>query len=85
MSWIWGVVAVLVIWAGVTAMRRTAEADPHTRTPARPHAPDNEIDHATLEQAERELRDLDVFQQPEQGFRGDDWGPGTGRYGPPIG
>jgi len=38
------------------------------------------IDAAELEAAEREVRDLDVHQRPEDGFEGDDWGPGAGRH-----
>ena len=37
-----------------------------------------EPDHDELEAAERELRDLGVHQRPEDGFEGDDWGPGAG-------
>ena len=82
MNWVWGVVAVLVIWAAISAMRREGD---DRRPDAKVPEPDDAIDHAELEQAEREIKDLDVFQQPEEGFRGDDWGPGTGKYGPPIG
>jgi hypothetical protein len=35
------------------------------------------VDQAELEAAEREVRDLDVHQRPDDGFEGDDWGPGT--------
>ncbi|HSE45279.1 MAG TPA: hypothetical protein VLA89_08105 [Gemmatimonadales bacterium] len=35
-------------------------------------------DHDELEAAEREVRDLGVQQRPEDGFEGDDWGPGAG-------
>ena len=37
------------------------------------------VDAAELEAAEREVRDLDVNQRPEDGFAGDDWGPGAGK------
>jgi len=37
-----------------------------------------EPDHDELEAAEREVRDLGVQQRPEDGFEGDDWGPGAG-------
>jgi hypothetical protein len=37
------------------------------------------VDAAELEAAEREVRDLDVNQRPEDGFEGDDWGPGAGK------
>ncbi len=39
----------------------------------------SDIDHAELEAAEREVRDLDPSIPPEQGFEGDDWGPGVPR------
>ena len=56
------------------------------RKPAAPSAPPvwddrvEPIDAAELEAAEREVRDLDVHQRPEDGFEGDDWGPGAGRH-----
>ncbi len=37
------------------------------------------VDAAELEAAEREVRDLDVHQRPEDGFEGDDWGPGAAK------
>jgi hypothetical protein len=39
---------------------------------------DEGIDREELEAAEREVRDLDATQRPEDGFTGDDWGPGSG-------
>lgn len=95
-SWLWGIAALLVLWAGVAAMRRRAEyGERRTRQPeprAAPRAPaggrddDEQIDWETLEQAEREVKDLDVSQQPDDGFTGDDWGPGAPRKKgfPPI-
>lgn len=44
---------------------------------------DEGIDRDELEQAEREVRDLETHQRPEDGFPGDDWGPGAGRPRPP--
>jgi hypothetical protein len=44
---------------------------------------DEEIDREELEAAEREVRDLDAKQRPDDGFLGDDWGPGAGRPRPP--
>ena len=41
------------------------------------------IDYQELEEAEREVRDLESHQKPEEGFLGDDWGPGAGRPRPP--
>ena len=37
------------------------------------------VDPDALERAEREVRDLGLDHQPEEGFEGDDWGPGTPR------
>ena len=47
------------------------------------NSPDDAIDREELEQAEREVRELDAKQRPEDGFLGDDWGPGAGRPRPP--
>lgn len=44
---------------------------------------DDEIDREELEAAEREVRDLDPKGRPEDGFPGDDWGPGASRPRPP--
>jgi hypothetical protein len=44
---------------------------------------DQGIDRQTLEAAEREVRDLDSMQRPEEGFERDDWGPGAARPRPP--
>jgi hypothetical protein len=46
-------------------------------------ADDDGIDREELEAAEREVRDLDPSARPEDGFLGDDWGPGAGRPRPP--
>jgi hypothetical protein len=43
----------------------------------------DQIDREELEQAEREVRDLGAHQRPEDGYLGDDWGPGAGRPRPP--
>lgn len=39
------------------------------------------IDRETLEEAEREVRDLDASARPEAERPGDDWGPGVARPG----
>jgi hypothetical protein len=44
---------------------------------------DEGIDRDELEQAEREVRELESHQRPEDGFLGDDWGPGVGKPRPP--
>jgi hypothetical protein len=57
----------LVVWLAFPGVRRRRreEVEP----------PDRE----ELDQAEREVRDLDLGQDPEEGWAGDDWGPGAGR------
>jgi hypothetical protein len=44
---------------------------------------DEGIDREELEQAEREVRELGMQHRPEEGFLGDDWGPGAGKPRPP--
>jgi hypothetical protein len=41
------------------------------------------IDREELEEAEREVRELDARHRPDEGFLGDDWGPGAGKPRPP--
>ena len=36
----------------------------------------DDIDWEELERAEEEIRDVDPLANPEEGFEGDDWGPG---------
>jgi hypothetical protein len=43
------------------------------------HGEDDGIDREELEEAEREVRDLETSQRPDDGFEGDDWGPGVAR------
>ncbi len=60
-------VAVLA-WLLAPGRKRPPDADDPVEQP--------EVDE--LEAAEREVRDLDLHQRPEDGFQGDDWGPGAG-------
>lgn len=50
---------------------------PGAKQQATPDDPVEPVDEAELEAAEREVQDLDVNQRPEDGFEGDDWGPGA--------
>jgi hypothetical protein len=43
-----------------------------------------EIDRDELEEAEREVRELEAGSVPDEESLGDDWGPGTGRPRPPT-
>jgi hypothetical protein len=45
---------------------------------------DDGIDREELEAAEREVRELDSGRRPEDGFEGDDWGPGAAQPRPPV-
>jgi hypothetical protein len=45
---------------------------------------DDGIDREELEAAEREVRELDSGRKPEDGFEGDDWGPGAAQPRPPV-
>jgi hypothetical protein len=42
------------------------------------------IDRDELEAAEQEVRELESGQRPEEGFEGDDWGPGAAKPRPPV-
>jgi hypothetical protein len=44
---------------------------------SRHRSPSHDIDRDALEQAEREVRDLGIDHHPDDGFEGDDWGPGA--------
>jgi len=44
---------------------------------------EDDINWDELEKAEDEIRDLDPQANPDEGFEGDDWGPGTSRK-PPL-
>jgi len=45
---------------------------------------DDGIDREELEAAEREVRELESGRAPEDGFEGDEWGPGAARPRPPV-
>jgi hypothetical protein len=77
-----------VLWAGITYLRRLREqgetGPPRPRANVgRPKDAGGGIDYEELERAEREVKDLDVGTRPEDGFEGDDWGPGAAPR-PPI-
>lgn len=42
------------------------------------------IDRAELEEAERQVRELDADHRSDDDVPGDDWGPGTARPKPPM-
>jgi hypothetical protein len=67
------VVAAFVIWL----LRRERYPGP------RLHG-DPGIDREELEAAEREVRELESSQRPDDDVLGDDWGPGAARPRPPV-
>jgi hypothetical protein len=70
------IAGVLVVALGVWLRRRRAYPGP------RLHG-DAGIDREELEQAEREVRELDPAS-PDDERPGDDWGPGAARPRPPA-
>jgi hypothetical protein len=69
---------LLIACAAVVALILWLRRDRRYPGP-RLHSENDGIDYEELEQAEREVRELGSNQKPEDGFRGDDWGPGTPR------
>jgi hypothetical protein len=68
-------VTALLVWLFRRSGRGGATAPPAAEWEDVVEPPDAD----ELEAAEREVRDLDVHQRPEEGFEGDDWGPGSGK------
>lgn len=68
------VAATFVVWL----LRRRRYPGP------RLHGSATEIDREELEEAEREVKELDITQRPEDDVLGDDWGPGAARPRPPV-
>lgn len=81
---------MLALWGALVWLRRRGEArvddpvsgrivrEPRAEAGARGRG-DDEIDYAALEEAEREVKDLeaDGRGRPREDAAGDDWGPGT--------
>ena len=81
---LWAVLAVLCAWGFITIVRRISEQEQSEKLPDgklnRSYQRDSlqdSIDWDELEKAEDEVRDIDPMARPEDGFEGDDWGPGT--------
>jgi hypothetical protein len=69
---------LLIAFAAVVALILWLRRDRSYPGP-RLHSENDGIDYEELEQAEREIRELGSDRRPEDGFQGDDWGPGTPR------
>jgi hypothetical protein len=69
MGLVWVVLLVIgvAVWLRGRSRRRTGRS---ARDP---------FDQRELEVAEEEVRRLDLDQKPDEGWQGDDWGPGAPR------
>jgi hypothetical protein len=72
--------------SGRADQRTSGRADGRTSGPADQRTSGqldgDEIDYEELRRAEEEVRDLGTDVRPEDGFEGDDWGPGAPRKPP---
>jgi hypothetical protein len=80
----WVALALMCVVGFLVLARRASETRNSDALPdARPgggsrkESLEDSIDWDELERAEDEIRDVDPFAKPEDGFEGDDWGPGT--------
>jgi hypothetical protein len=73
---------LLVAFAAIIALIIWLRRDRSYPGP-RLHSEDEEIDREALERAEREVQELETHQRPDEGFLGDDWGPGATPPRPP--
>ncbi len=86
----WIGLALLCVVALLLLARRASESRASQEPPdgaadagRRKTSLEDDIDWEELERAEDEIRDVDPMAKPEDGFEGDDWGPGTTRK-PPL-
>lgn len=84
MPYVSGPVGVLLV-AGAVAATFVVWLLRERRYPGpRLHDDEAAIDVEELEAAEREVRELDSRQRPDEDVLGDDWGPGSARPRPPV-
>ena len=88
---VWPVLGLLAAWALITLVRKATEAQGSGELPDaklrggyqeggyQEESLEDSIDWEELEKAEDEVREIDPEAKPEDGFEGDDWGPGTTR------
>jgi len=89
---LWAVAAVLCAWGFITVVRRLRDEEDSEKlrdggggSGYQSGSLKDSIDWDELEKAEDEVRDVDPEARPEDGFEGDDWGPGTVRTPkPPV-
>jgi hypothetical protein len=92
----WPVLGLLAAWALITMMRRLSEGENSAQLPDgklrggyqddsdQGQSLEDSIDWDELEKAEDEVRDIDPEARPEDGFEGDDWGPGKAPRPPSV-
>jgi hypothetical protein len=80
----WIALALLCVAGFLMIARRSSEhrpaepwRDAGSRRDSDEESLKDSIDWEELAQAEDEIRDVDPLANPEDGFEGDDWGPGT--------
>ena len=81
---LWVVLGLLCAWGFITIVRRIGEEqereklqDGEQGSRSEPGSLRDSIDWDELERAEDEVREIDPEAKPEDGFEGDDWGPGS--------
>jgi hypothetical protein len=81
---LWVVLAVLCAWGFITIVRRIRDEEDSAKLQDGEEGSGHQsgslkdsIDWEELQKAEDEVRDVDPDARPEDGFEGDDWGPGT--------
>ena len=86
---LWVALGLLCAWGFITIVRNLSEGktpeqlrDAGARNPDDGVSLEDSIDWDELNKAEDEVRDIDPQARPEDGFEGDDWGPGSARKPP---
>jgi hypothetical protein len=82
--------ALLCVVGFLVIARRTSESRSADQLPdgkagggSKEESLEDSIDWEELRKAEDEIRDVDPLAKPEDGFEGDDWGPGSAKR-PPV-
>lgn len=80
----WIALALLCVAGFLVIGRRASETrsseelpDAKSRSGSQNESLEDSIDWEELERAEDEVREIDPLAKPEDGFEGDDWGPGS--------
>ena len=77
---LWAVLALLCAWGFITMVRRMRDEEDAGKLRHSGREEGNlkdSIDWDELNKAEDEVKGIDPLARPEDGFEGDDWGPGS--------